>query len=113
MATQKDTDPKADTKAKDDAKATDSADTTTDTSIAQPVDPNLPFTVEGKDGIERMVSAPSDGWEPAQVEPTEAEIKAAEEREQAQKDAREARLATVEDRTSDDSKDEKTTKDKG
>jgi hypothetical protein len=49
------------------------------TSIAQPVNPNPPFVVEGSDGVVRIAGLPSDGWTPAPVEPSEEEVAAAEE----------------------------------
>ena len=69
-----------------------------DGGVSQPVDPNPPLTVEGKDGIERIVTTPGDGWEPAPLDPDPAAVEAAKKREKAEKDAKEARLKAPEDR---------------
>lgn len=64
-----------------------------DSSIAQPEAPLQPRTVEGKDGVERLIEGPTDGWEPAQVEPTEGEVAAAEARVKAEEERKNRRTS--------------------
>lgn len=63
-------------------------------AIQQPLNPTQPRLVEGKDGVDRVLPRTPRGWEPAPVEPTQAEIDAAEARQKAVKDLREQRLTS-------------------
>ena len=77
----------------------------TPTEIAQPVDPNPPLTVEDHTGTERIIAPAGDGWEPAQVEPTDEQLEAAEAREKAAEEAKKRRMTPPEERAKDEDDD--------
>jgi hypothetical protein len=70
----------------------------TPTEVAQPADPNQPYTVEDSTGTERIVAPAGDGWEPAPVDPSEEQLAAAEKAEEAAEARKAARLTPLEDR---------------
>ena len=74
----------------------------TPTSIAQPSDPNYPYTVEDANGVERIVSANPDNWEHPSSEPSEAAVKAAEEREKLEEERKQKRLDGLNSKSPDD-----------
>lgn len=68
------------------------------TTISEPLPPNVPYTVEDADGIERIISPPTVAWTPAPVEPDPAEVERLEELEKKSEERKEARLKSPAER---------------
>jgi hypothetical protein len=68
------------------------------TSIEEPVGPNVPYTVEDADGVERIIQPGSPPWVPAEVEPDPLEVERLELLEEKAEERKAARLKSPTER---------------
>ena|SRR6188768_1193583 len=74
----------------------------TDLGIAEPENPQLPYTVEDSDGVERIVTVGDRAWTPPPSDPDPELVKAAKEREKKAKELAKKRQTPLGERKDED-----------